>query len=291
MRNFLTISIAAATALAATPALATNKADITQSGTGHVLDVEQQGGSAGSATIKQAGLNNQIFLTQSDNGSQQDKKNIATIDQKGTDNKINTGSGDLVDATLGQTHTAADRGPNVVGIKQNGLRNTIMFQQTDYENNMNIMQGLSQSRAAADHDDLVVARQTGVIDDAEITQTGNYNSSFSDQSGNLSKVTIIQSGIGNRQTVSQTASQETFKIIQGGTDNNSVVTQFDNNNFADVTQGGTANGLTIEQDQAFSSAKVNQGGDHSHITLTQLSNSANATIVQFATGSSIALVQ
>ena len=136
MRNVLMITTAAITLLTATSAMANNRVDITQSGTGQIATTAQEKGTNGKIEVNQSGQNNKAIIKQRDADIAIDRGSgaatAAFIEQIGHDNQINTGS-----PLLGQRDTASGQGNIVVSVSQNGFGHVANYSQTgDYHNIM-----------------------------------------------------------------------------------------------------------------------------------------------------------
>ncbi|RYF74944.1 MAG: hypothetical protein EOO39_07720 [Cytophagaceae bacterium] len=200
-------------------ALTNGQATITQSGTDHLASIVQNGSSVNpggmygpnSAFITQSGQNQRGFVTQLTDG------NNATLEQSGNNNQatVNQGTAGELPGNSGD-HTALVQqfgSFDVSTITQTGTQNSAKTYQTEYDNQIVIVQSNGLNRAA-------MSQQDGTSNRANITQSGNNNTLMG-----LSDEYARQSGTNNQFISNQSGGFGTIQLGQTGTGNIANVTQ------------------------------------------------------------------
>ena len=250
--------------MAASPALAGNRATIVQAGSTLTAQTAQNGGSNGKIDIDQSGARNIVRLVQSDVDLGLDRGNgaatAAFIVQAGHDNGINT----LVTATapnLGQRELAYGQQNLIVQVTQDGEHNAINFDQSGNGHRIDVVQhgGNNEVDMLQMHDgneqNII---QQGTNGAARFRQTGSYGTAKLNQSGNLNQIASNQSG------------------------------DFD---YADLYQSGSANYAAVNQYADHDEALLNQHGDNGLVVVQQTTANANANLSQVGTGNVIFTTQ
>ena len=250
--------------MAASPALAGNRATIVQAGSTLTAQTAQNGGSNGKIDIDQSGARNTIRLVQADVDLGLDRGNgaatAAFITQAGHDNGINT-SANFTAPQLGQRETAYGQQNLIVQVTQDGEHNTVNFDQSGNGHRIDVV-------------------QHGATNQADLFQANDGN-----------QQNVIQQGTNGAARFRQTGNEGTAKLNQSGNLNQIASNQSGDFDYADLYQSGSANYAAVNQYADHDEALLNQHGDNGLVVVQQTTANANANLSQVGTGNVIFTTQ
>lgn len=312
MKKLLLAGVSAIT-LAAAPAVAQdNSSSVSQTGTGAVATVTQDGAndissvsqtSGGTVTVHQTGVNGStstvntgaddrppestVTVTQSDTGGSTapiGQSNVSTVVQDNVNGFGLTGTGSTVDVT--QVHNAAGTGQNSSYVQQgrNAVSGQVTVNQTGGEN-------ISYYSSTTSTDNDAVINQTGVGNNsivlqdfqggsalATVTQNnagGPVNSAYIDQVSDGFAATPAEFAYGAEAHINQDGSGNSSSIVQTG-----YSTMVSSGNYAENNQTGDGHSSGIMQGGIDNSALVNQSGLGNWSSVDQGGNSNSAVVNQ-----------
>lgn len=244
-----------------------NVSQITQNGENQNADVRQFANSNFSRISQGAQTGGSADITQlsDDNHSEVDQTGSSTVfvTQSGAPNPFGPRSWDGT-ATNANSGTAYDN--NVSLVTQSGLDAEIIVSQNGQINRSNVVQSSSDS----------IANRAIV----EVSQTGVFNSSFVNQSGDGSSADVVQGG-GHARNVSgviQSATDSTIEVTQTGENLAPPANSPTNESFA--SQSGTLQTAAIIQDGDEHLSNLTQSGEGNEALVTQLGTVNTSTVTQ-----------
>ena len=317
MRKLLYVGAAAAALLSAPAFAQSNQSDVTQSGSGAVATVLQDGAndrssinqtSGGTVDVHQTGIKgststvstgaddrppeSKVTIRQSDTGvadAATGQANVSTVVQDNVNGFGTTGTGSTVDVT--QVHNAAGAGQNSSYVMQgrNAVSGQVTVNQSGGEN-------ISYYASTTSTDNDADIKQTGVGNNSTVLQNFQGGGAYArvDQTnaagGAVNSAYIEQVSAGFSTDPAQFAYGADAEIVQNGSDNSSSIVQtgysatMAQGNTASNSQIGDSHWSSINQGGIDNTAIVNQSGFDNTSSVSQGGNANIATVVQGSSG-------
>ena len=324
MRKFLFGGIAAAALLSAPAYAQSNQSDVTQSGTGAIATVSQDGANdrssitqsgGGTVDVGQTGVmgststvttsaddrppESKVTIRQSDTGlaaAATGQANVSTVVQDNVNGFGTTGTGSTVDVT--QVHDASGAGQNASYVMQgrNAVSGQVRVSQAGGEN-------ISYYSSTTSTDNDADITQRGVGNNSTVLQNFQGGGAYArvDQTnaagGAVNTAYIEQVSAGFSTSPAQFAYGADAEIVQNGADNSSSIVQtgysatMAQGNTAFNSQTGDSHLSTINQGGIDNSATVLQSGFDNTSSVLQGGNANVATVTQGASGNVSAIDQ
>ena len=312
MKKLLLAGVSAIT-LATAPAVAQdNSSSVSQTGTGAIATVTQDGAndessvsqtSGGTVTVHQTGVRGStstvntgaddrppestVTVTQSDTGGSTaaiGESNVSTVIQDNVNGFGLTGTGSTVDVT--QVHNATGTGQNSSYVQQgrNAVSGQVTVDQTGGEN-------ISYYSSTTSTDNDAAINQNGVGNNSIVLQDfqggsalatvdqnnagGPVNSAYIDQVSDGFAATPAEFAYGAEAHINQNGSGNSSSIVQTG-----YSTTVSAGNYAENTQTGDGHSSSILQGGIDNYALVNQSGLGNWSSVDQGGNSNSAVVTQ-----------